>query len=162
MGNYWIFKVADDENAGYSKKGIQIYTHRMRECFWGINGTTKSGRKAANIDYLKKGDDVLFYLVGKDGHCFLGNAALSSGFRSLSSAESAQITHKEYLDWEQGVSLDKDTINVWPKPLPIEHLRGKVHFVPNSENFGSYLQGSVTRIKQWEYEAILREHELFR
>jgi hypothetical protein len=121
--------VADDENEKYSKRGIQIYNHRMRESFWGIKGVTKNGRKAANIDYLKKGDYVLFYLVGKGGQCFLGTSELASGFRSLEPDESARITHEEYLDWQQGVSLDKDTIHVWTKPLPIERLRGKVHFV---------------------------------
>ena len=107
MINYWIFKVADDENNGYLKQGISIYTHRMSEFFWGVKGITKSGRKAANVDSLKRGDDVLFYLVGKGGYCFLGTATLSSGFRDLTPDESARITHKEYLDWEQGVSLDK-------------------------------------------------------
>jgi hypothetical protein len=156
--NYWIFKVTDDENEQYRQKGISIYTHRMKESFWGIKGTKENGSKASNVDYLKKGDIVIFYLVGKGGQCFLGTAHLASGFRALTAAESAKITHKEFLDWEQGVLLEKESISVWPKPLPIEKLRGKVHFVPVGKNYGSYLQGAITRIQQWEYDAIINIH----
>ena len=161
MANYWIFKVTDAKNEKYSKEGIQIYNHRMSEFFWGIKEFTKNGRKAANIDHLRKGDAALFYLVGTRGHCFLGTCKLNSGFIRPKPGELEKITHEEYLDWKEGVFLDKDTIHVWAKPLPIERLRGKVHFVPNGENYGSYLQGSVTRIRnQQDYYAVVHEHEL--
>ncbi len=158
MVNYWIFKVTDDENEQFSKKGISIYSHRMGESFWGIKGTKENGSRAANVDYLRKGDAVVFYLVGEGGRCFLGTAILASGFRPLTASESAKITHKEYLDWEQGTWLEKESVDVWAKPLPIERLRGKVHFVPVGKNYGSYLQGAITRIEQREYDAIIKEH----
>jgi len=161
MVNYWIFKVASDENEKYSRKGIEIYKHRMPECFWGLKKLTKTERKTPNVARLKARDFVLFYLVGKEGHCFLGTCVLNSGFRPLTPKESKNITHPEYLDWEQGAFLKKDTVDIWAKPLPIERLRGKVHFVPNDKNYGSYLQGSVTKIHdKRDYNTVVREHEL--
>jgi len=108
MENYWIFKVADDENEKYRRKGIEIYKHRMPECFWGLKEFTKTGRRAPNVAHLKAGD-----------------------------------------------------FDMWAKPLPIERLRGKVHFVPKNENYGSYLQGSVTKIHyKRDFDTVVREHEL--
>ena len=84
---------------------------------------------------------------------------MDSGFEKLECERSKKITHPEYLDWEQGVSL-KD-VDEWAKSLPIERLRGKVRFVPSEDNYGSYFQGSVKRIKySGDYDTILREHKL--
>lgn len=157
--NYWIFNVKDDKNDRYHKKGIEIYRHRMKECFWGLRESTENGRIAANIGSLKRGDCVVFYLVGTEGHRFLGTCILDSGFEKLDQERSKIITHPEYLDWEQGVLL-KD-IDEWAKSLPIERLRGKVPFVPIEGNYGAYFQGSIKRIKHsGDYDTIIREHKL--
>jgi hypothetical protein len=74
----------------------------------------------------------------------LGTSQIASGFRDLRNDEIAKLTHEDYLDWNQGVSLKN--IVIWSKTLPIERLRGKVSFVPEDQNFGSFLQGSVKRI----------------
>jgi hypothetical protein len=73
-----IFNVKDDRNEKYSKKGIEIYEHRMHESFWGLRETTSDGRKAANIANLSEGDNVVFYLMGKEGRRFLGTCQLAS------------------------------------------------------------------------------------
>jgi hypothetical protein len=155
--NYWIFNVKKDENRKYSRKGIEIYNHRMcKDHFWGIKEFTKSGRRTPNVTYLKREDNVLFYLVGEEGHCFLGTCVLDSSFRQLTNEEVKQLTHEEFLDWNQGVFL-KD-IEKWQKPLPIESLRGKVSFVPISQHYGSYLQGSIKKISEFNYNTIIHEH----
>ena len=162
MSNYWIFKVKADRNSKYSLTGREIYNHRMtQDCFWGLKEFTEEGRKAQNVAYLRAGDFVLYYLVGE--HCFLGDCILSSGFRSLTPDESKKVTHPEFLDWNQGVFLNKESINVRAKALPMESLVGKVHFAPVDKNFGSYIQGSITRIKhKQDFETVVSEHELVR
>jgi len=130
----------------------------MAENFWEIRERTADGKRTANITYLKKGDIAVVYLVGMEGHCFLGTCVLDSGFRRLDREEAKKITHEEYLDWKRGVFF-KD-IDKWDKPLPIECLRGKVSFIPINGNYGSYLQGSVKRISKPDYDTIVREHEL--
>jgi hypothetical protein len=152
MANYWIFKVKDDTNGKYTRTGLEIYKHRMREKVWGIREHTESGKKTANVVHLEKGDKVLFYLCGRDGHCFLGTGVLETGFRPLIEI----VIHEEYLDWKQGVSLK--SVNPWDNSLPIESLRGKVHFVPEGENYGSYIQGSITRISEKDYNTVISEH----
>jgi hypothetical protein len=160
LARYWIFIVKDAKNDQYSQKGLKIFEHRMGENFWGIKKETENGRKAANIEYLGEGDYVLFYLSGNEGHCFLGTRVLASGHKKLPEEGAKIITHEKFLDWNEGVDLKPDSVDTWTKPLPIERLRGKVDFVPVGENYGSYLQGSVKKIKQWEYDTIIREHQL--
>ncbi|MGA3191893.1 MAG: hypothetical protein ABSD73_05190 [Candidatus Bathyarchaeia archaeon] len=127
--------------------------------FWGLKEFTEEGKKARNVAHLGAGDFVLYYLVGE--YCFLGECILSSGFRSLTPEESKKITHPEFLDWEQGVFLNKKSIDVWNKALPMKSLVGKVHFVPIGKNFGSYIQGSITRIKhKQDFDTVVHEHEL--
>jgi hypothetical protein len=162
LSNYWIFKVKDDKNSKYSLTGKEIYDHRMKnDYFWGLKEFTKEGKKTRNVAHLRAGDFVLCYLVG--GYCFLGECILSSGFRSLTPEESKKITHPEFLDLEQGVFLNKESIDPWSKTLPIKSLTGKVHFAPIGKNYGSYIQGSITRIKnKQDYDAVIHEHELMR
>jgi hypothetical protein len=158
--SHWIFKVKDDENEKFNRTGLQIFQHRMPEHFWGLREYTEAGRRTPNVIHLKKGDFVLFYLVGK--YCFLGTCLLKSLFRSnLTPEELKDITHPEFHDWATGVFLEEGTLDDWSKkPLPIERLRGSVHFVPRDKNFGQYLRGSVTRISEQDYYTVVREHEL--
>jgi hypothetical protein len=56
----------------------------------------------------------------------------------------------------KGVLFKK--IEAW-KDLPIEILRGKVRFVPKGKNYGSYIQGSITRLSEKDYRIITQEHD---
>ena len=154
MSNYWILKVKDDSNKKFTRTGLEIFKHRMNEKVWGIRERTKNGRKTANISHLEKGDKVLFYYCGNGGYSFLGTGVLEAGFSKLIEL----VFHEEYLDWKEGVSLK--TVDPWATRLPIETLRGKVHFVPTGENFGSYIQGSITRITKEDYETVIHEHTI--
>lgn len=152
MTNCWLFKVKDDSDGKITRKGIEIYNHRMQDRAWGLKTHSDSGRRTANIDKLRRGDKVLFYLGGKDGHCFLGTCTLNSSFQNLIEV----AVHEDYLDWKQGV-LIKD-IEKW-NPLPIERLRGKVRFVPIKGNYGSYIQGSITGISAEDYKTVVYENK---
>ena len=158
MINHWIFNVKDDENGEYCRTGIEIYNHRMQDCFWGLFEFTESKRRRPNIASLKKGDVVLFYFAGEDGHCFLGTSVLASGFTKLKREMVNRLTHKKYLDWDEGVHLRKESIEKWANPLPVECLRGKVPFLPVGENYGSYMQGSIKSISERDFDTIVHEH----
>jgi len=58
--------------------------------------------------------------------------------------------------WNHGVDLKN--IAIWNTTLPIDRLRGKVSFVPDDQNYGSFLQGSVKRISRSNYQTIIVEH----
>ena len=156
--DYWIFKVKDEVGGLYGRRGFAIYEHRMRDGFWALREQNEKGRLEANISLLKKGDCVVFYVVGLGGSRFLGTAVLDSGFETLDVEQAKKIVHREYLDWDQGVFL-KD-INRWVKPLPMEALRGKESFVANGGKFSTFFQGSIKKISRKEYETIFSEHEL--
>jgi|SRR3990170_6498385 len=156
---YWVFKVKTEEGGLWRRTGLNIFEHRIKECFWGIHEYSENGRLDANVRGLKKGDCVVFYLVGKGGSSFLGTCVLDSDFEKLDPEKAKKIIHREYLDWDQGVFLKE--VSKWAKPLPIECLRGKKSFVAGGGKFGSYFQGSIKKIKhREEYDTIVREHEL--
>ena len=152
LKHYWILKVRDESNGKYTLTGMQIFKHRMGEKAWGIRELTEKGRKTPNASNLKPDDKVLFYLCGKGGKCFIGSGTLDSEIGELVKS----VFHEEFLDWITGVTFS--SVDPWSRRLPIEVLRGKVYFVPERENYGSYIQGSVTKISKEDYETILREH----
>lgn len=156
--NCWIFNVKDDKNKQFRKKGIEIYRHRMSESFWGLREYTSDGRKAPNTASIEINDKVIFYLIGEYGKQFLGTALVASPFTTLEKNEIDKLSHEEFLDWNQGVHL-KDIV-VWKKTLPIERLRGKVAFVPDDTNFGTFFQGSVKQISESDFATVESEHQV--
>ena len=157
--DYWIFKAQTEEGGLYRRRGFDLFVHRVKEGFWGIPEYNETGRLEPNIGNLKKGDYVVFYLVGTGGSRFVGTCVLDSGFEHLDPESAKKIVHSEYLDCETGVFL-KD-VERWAKPLPIENLRGKDSFVAGGGKFGSHFQGRIKKIKRKEeYDTIIREHEL--
>jgi hypothetical protein len=157
--NYWVFKVKDEVGGIYGRRGFAIFDHRSSEGFWALKTQDEKGRLDPNVGLLKKGDSVIFYLVGQGGSRFVGTCVLDSGFVKLDAEKAEQIVHREYLDWDEGVYIKE--VKKWARPLPIESLRGKDSFVSVGGKFGAYFKGSIRKIKnKQEYETIIREHEL--
>jgi len=142
--------VNDDSN-GKTLTGITIYRHRMEDKSWGVKEHKKNAQRANNVSKLERGNKVVFYLCGSDGHCFLGTATLETGFPLV-----ALVVHKGYLDWPYGVKLID--IKQWANPVQIKALEGKVSFFAEGEkNWGSHLQGAITRITESDYRTIKDE-----
>ena len=138
----------DDSNGKITLTGITIYRHRMEDGAWGIKEYKKNGHRASNVVHLARSDKVVFYLCGNDGHCFLGTATLEPGFPLVE-----LVVHKDYLDWSHGVKL-KD-IEQWASPVQIKALEGRVSFFAEGEkNWGSHLQGAITKIPESDYRTI--------
>jgi hypothetical protein len=157
--NYWIFKVKDEENAKYRRRGIDIFQHRISECFWSFPQFTETGKPTPHIMDLKTGDSVLFYLVNPLGSKFIGNCVLDSDYTTLDEETTKKLLHTEYIDHNQGVFLKN--IDRWNKPLPVDQLKGKGSFVRGSGTFASFFKGSIKKIdSRKEYEAVISEHNL--
>jgi hypothetical protein len=152
--NYWIFKVKDELGGLFARSGLEIFAHRTQDDFWGINRLTEKGKANTNVDLLRKGDHVIFYLVGKHGSRFLGTCLLDSGFEQLNEEDAKKVFHREYLDLKEGVFLKK--VDKWTKALSLEYLKEK-----GLGSFGKYFQGNIKKIKRKEdFDAIIREHKL--
>ena len=148
LTNYWIFKANDDSDGEHTLTGLTIYRHRMEDKAWGIKEYKKNGQRASNVTKLGRGNKVVFYLCGSDGHCFLGRATLETGFPLTE-----LVVHKEYLDWKHGVKLTD--IKQWVKPVQIKPLEGRLSFFAEGEtNWGAHLQGAITRITESDYKTI--------
>jgi hypothetical protein len=157
--NYWIFKVRDEENAKYRRRGIDIFQHRISERFWGLPQYAETGKGTPHVMDLKTGDHILFYLVTPDGSRFLGNCILDSNYTTLDEEASKKLFHLEYIDHNQGVFLKN--IDKWNKPVPVEQLKGKGSFVRGTGTFASFFQGNIKKMEsRKEYEAVISEHNL--
>lgn len=89
-------------------------------------------------------------MCGNDGHCFLGTAILETGFPLVE-----LVVHEDYLDWSHGVKLKKEDIEQWDSPIQITALEGRLSFFAMGEkNWGSHLQGAITKIPESDYRTI--------
>jgi hypothetical protein len=112
---------------------------------WGI------GDKTPNRSLLAPGDHVLAY-VGAPEKAFVGHGALSSGVHPWSEEEAQR--HPEGSDsWGAGVSFS--SAEVWDKPVPVQVVWAEM---PASEkNPGARFFGGVVRIKEEDFQRVLRE-----
>jgi len=148
MTNYWIFVVTDAKIKGKEKKGIEIFEQRISDAFWGI------GEKTQNRTKLKKGDNVVFYLGGREGQKFLGTCALASAYRKLSKQEKKKLSHgSPFFQANHGVKITD--VEVWDTPRPIHPLIEGLGFIANPRVWGTYLQGGVRAISEDDYNLII-------
>jgi hypothetical protein len=94
MSNCWIFKVKEETNGKRVLTGRQIFEHRKGDKAWGLKEFQEDGKRTRNIQHLRKGDRVIFYLCGDEGHCLIGHAILGSEF----GASLKSFFHEEYMD----------------------------------------------------------------
>lgn len=150
MTNYWIFVVQDTKIGTKEMKGIEIYEQRMSDAFWGI------GERTANRTKLERGDKVVFYLGGREGHTFLGTCTLHSKSYKLKEEEREKLSHDSpFFRPNYGAKL-KD-IEKWDKPKPIQPLVEDLGFITKPEFWGTYLQGGIRAISENDYNTITSE-----
>jgi hypothetical protein len=155
--DYWIFNVRNNKTSRTMNKGIEIYHFGMEKSFWKIKNYVSDGKRTPNVSFLKNDDRVIFYLAGKEGRCFLGTCLLDSSFKTLSLDEFKRVINDENSDWCNGVFLKN--IVQWDKPIPVRILLGKVSFINEIKNYGSFIQGSIRKISKKDFEAIVREQK---
>ncbi len=151
--NYWIFKVNDDEVDNERIKGIEVYTQRMKDRFWGLHENAK------NLSYLQVDDKIVFYLAGNEGHIFLGTATLASNYHTLTEKEKTELWHGKFFRPEHGVRLKQ--VKVWIRSKPIQPLVEiqALSFIKSKENWGAYLQGSVQQVSLKDYNRIVERND---
>lgn len=152
MPNHWLFTVKDAKIGTMKKKGIEIYRQRMADRFWGL------GERVSNRYYLEPGDKVVFYLAGIDGHKLLGTCILDSGYYALSEEDKQNLWHGPFFRSAHGVWLKE--VRAWKSPKSIHSLIRKLQFIEDPFVWGTYLQGSIRRISDDDYNTIVQPEEL--
>jgi len=148
MTNFWIFVVTDAKIGTKEKKGIEIYEQRMSDAFWGL------GERTRNRTRLEKGDNVVFYLGGKEGQKFLGTCSLASKSYKVGKKERVKISHgSPFFQSNYGVKLAD--IEVWGVQKPIQPLIERLGFIAKPEFWGTYLQGGIQAISEDDYNLIV-------
>lgn len=149
MTKYWIFKVIEHRAGKDRMEGFDVYKQRMYDAFWGLE------EKVRNRDALERGDQVLFYLGGRDGQKFLGTCTLASAFYKLGQQEKEKLTRLPFFDATHGVKLVE--INTWDTPVLIRPLIEKLQFITNKSDWGSHLQGSITPLPEEDFNTIISQ-----
>jgi hypothetical protein len=145
--NYWIFAATPKKAGGKTFSAADIYTIRMADKFWGI------GDKTPNRKNIREGDRVVFYTGGLEP-AFSGTATLASDLFDLSPDEQLLVSHEtEYFKSKQGVRLDG--IEKWDPPRPISHLKAKLGFIKNPNNWGAYFRGGIRQIAEADFLTII-------
>jgi len=152
MADCWIFTVKDDKIGKRKKKGTEIYKKRMSDAFWGL------GESVANRSRVKMGNRVVFYLAGVDGQKFLGTCTLVSAFHRLGKQEREKLAHGPFFQATHGVNLSD--IEVWDSPKPIHPLLKRLGIIKDVNKWGCYIQGSIIRTSEDDYNTIVSAHEL--
>ena len=145
--NYWIFNVKGDKIGNKRLEGIEIYKQRMFDAFWGI------GERAHYRSALKKGDEVVFYLGGRNGQKFLGACVLASSFNKLGQQEKKKLTHPPFFKATHGVKLTGT--DIWDIPISIRPLMESLQFIRNKTDWGSHLQGSIIPVSEEDFDTII-------
>ncbi|MCW4005566.1 MAG: EVE domain-containing protein [Candidatus Bathyarchaeota archaeon] len=160
MSNYWIFKVTSETGGLFGRTAQELFDHRTKEEFWPIRELSEDGKRENKIDLLRKGDKAVFYAVGKNSGRFVGTCVLASDYTRLTEEQAAQVVHKEYIDSEQGVFIEK--VDRWAKPLPADYLRRKEILAQKGTAISVRFRGYIKKLKRpEEYYALLQEHELY-
>jgi len=149
LPNFWIFVVTSHQEDGKVLDSKEIYQTRMRDKFWGI------GKGTPNRKRLRKGDQVVFYLGGREKVFFAGEAELASGLYALDPQRRTALGHgMKYFTTEHGVDLTK--IETWDEPHYLDSgLIAKLHFISNKEKWGVHFAGGVKAISRDDFEIIL-------
>jgi len=144
--NYWIFTATQHKIEGNTYSPEEIVKQRLADQFWGL------GERTPNRRYLKKGDQIIYYL-GNPIKSFAASATLSSDSFILTEEQKKKYSHdKEIYKSDFGVLLEN--IQLWDHYHPVNDLVANLKFIENKEIWGSYFQGGVRQITEDDYRII--------
>jgi len=112
-----------------------VFEKRISEEKWPIFKDTRNKMK------LKKGDRIVFYKAGKDGHKFIGTARLGS----------------EIIPDNMDFFVILEDIQIWKKPVEVPDILNELQFIVNKTNWGMYLQGGVSHLPDVDYKLIVSQ-----
>lgn len=148
--NYWFFTVTQKKINGGVITAEEILKQRLADRFWGLRERTPNRR------YLKKGDQIVFYL-GLPAMAFAASAVLASDSFALSDEHKAQYWHSKFYEAEYGVLLEN--IQIWEITRPVKDLVAGLKFIENKENWFAYFQGGVRQISEDDYRTVIENRK---
>jgi predicted RNA-binding protein len=151
MANKWIFVVIDHRTDNKIIKAIDVLKNRVKEKFWSLNKNT------GNFNRIKKDDEVIFYIGGRDGQKFMGRCTLDSEPYPITPEQKKQIEGYPSASFTHSVSL-RD-IKLWEEPLPVVDLKEELVFIKNKDLWQKYFRRSIIPLSEEDYKTILSKAE---
>jgi hypothetical protein len=108
-------------------------------------------KKTPFLDKIKKNDNVLFYVAGKNHKAqnFIGTAII----------EDLEISEQVLTDAEKNKAIAKllvlNNIKVFENSVPIRPIISQLEFIINKYNFGLSLIGGVSKITENDFNLII-------
>lgn len=112
-------------------------------------GKWQLGESAANRRALKCGDRLVFYVGGKRGQAFVGEATVGS--------EPVPIAdHRPKLPFMK-LELELEDAELWPVAVPVRPLLERLSFVEGRllKYWGLYFRQSVRKLSRADYDMIM-------
>jgi hypothetical protein len=141
MTNFYCLITSDFEN----QSAFDIIKKRLN------NKRYPLYKKTPFLDKVKKNDNVLFYVAGKNHKAqnFIGSAII----------EDLEIPEKVLTDAENNKAVAKllvlNNINIFEISVPIRPIISQLEFIINKYNFGVSLVGGVSKITKNDFNLII-------
>lgn len=142
MKNYYALITSDSAQV----KAYEIFQNRIKENRFPLY------LKTPYLNNIKKNDEVLFYLAGKNIH--------SQSFVAKSIIKEVEILKDLFVDADNTKRIVNkyllfEDIIVFKKPKPIKPIIELLDFIRIKKNFGTYLVGGVVKLNDKDFNKIL-------
>jgi predicted RNA-binding protein len=119
----YIFTINDTEKE---------FIYRIEKKLWPVFSRT------ANVDKLRKGDEIVFYKAGDGNHVFAG-VSIVEGIVSN----------------ETGRYVKLSEVVLWRNPVEISALFDNLTFIKNKFAYGVYLMNGIKKITKQDFDTIV-------
>jgi predicted RNA-binding protein len=138
--------VKDHRESGRPVAAQDGFMNRIKYRFWSFN------KRAANLKRIRIGDRVVLYVAGARGGLFAGSATIASNPYPMSKIERDLTMGSPSKSFDYIVDLMD--VEVWQNPVKFKEVYHGLTLIKNKNNPAVYLQGSVRKLNQEEFNML--------
>lgn len=148
MVSYWILVVKDHKLIDRIIPAEEVLKDRVKNKFWSLNARTR------NIQKIKPGDHVLFYVTGRNERGFRGCGVIATEPHPMTPEQRFHIIGmpSEAFDY----AVDFSEAEVWDRLVTLEEVAEKLSILKARHHLKPPFRGSIIRISEEDYQTILR------
>lgn len=125
----------------------EVLKDRVKNHFWSLSS------HARNIKKIKPGDNVLFYVTGKDERGFGRYGVIAAEPHPITPEQRFHIVGMPSEAFDYAVDFSEAV--VWDKPITLEELRDKLSLLKSRHSLKIPFRGSIIRISKEDFQAVL-------
>ncbi|MEM1584149.1 MAG: EVE domain-containing protein [Nitrososphaerota archaeon] len=148
MVSYWILVVKDHRLMDRIIPAGEVLKDRVKNKFWSLNSRTR------NVNNIKPGDRVLFYVTGKDERGFKGCGIVATEPHPMTPEQRFHIIGMPSEAFDYSVNFSE--AEAWDKPITLEEVAEKLSILKARRHLKTPFRGSIIRISEEDYQTILQ------